>query len=77
MCHLLEKEICGLEELDMLECVTGLMPWVLHAVTAPYANSPERNAIRLCTDMRNASKAIWCMQHTAPTIEDIQNIVNH
>lgn len=65
----LETEIQRLEDLDIIEKVTGPTPWISPVVVAPKPKNPEE--IRLCVDMRQANKAIIRERHPAPTIDDI------
>ena len=62
-----EKELERLENLDIIEKVTGPTPWV-----SPIVVVPKRSAqVRLCMDMREANKAVTREKHLMPTIDDL------
>ena len=57
-----------LEE-DVIEPVNGPTPWVSPIVPVPKPGKP--NEIRICTDAREANKAILRSRHSCPTVEDL------
>ena len=67
-----EEEIKRLEELEIIEKVSGPTPWVSPVVIVP---KPNGN-IRLCVDMRQPNRAIQRERHVIPTLEDILAEVN-
>lgn len=67
-----EEEIKKLEEMDVIERVTGPTPWVSPVVIVPKPNG----SIRLCVDMRQPNRAIQRERHLIPTLEDILAEVN-
>ncbi|KAI5724806.1 hypothetical protein M8J77_007371 [Diaphorina citri] len=64
-----EEEIKRLEDLDVIEKVTGPTPWISPIVLVPRASDPKR--VRLCVDMRMPNKAIRRERHITPTFDDI------
>ena len=68
-----EDKLKSLQEADIIEPVTGPTPWVSPIVVVPKRNSEE---IRICTDMRQANKAIIRERHITPTLKEIQARVN-
>lgn len=62
-----EKEIQSMLEQDIIEPVNGPTPWVSPIVVVPKPNKK----IRICTDAREANKAIIRERHSSPTIEDL------
>ena len=63
-----KKEIEKLEQLDIIEDVTGKpTPWLSQLVVVP----KSQNDIRLCLDMRNANTAITRTRYPTPTVDDI------
>ena len=61
-------EIKNLEEQDIIEDVTSeATPWLSQLVIV----AKPGNTIRLCTDMRNANKAIETIRFPTPTVDDI------
>ena len=67
--HLVEKEIENMLANDVIEPVTGPTPWVSPIVSVPKEGRP--NEIRICTDAREANKAIMRSRHTMPTVDDL------
>ena len=59
-----EMELKRLEELDIIETVTGPTPWVSLIVIVP----KRSGQVRICVDMREANKAV---KHLMPTIDDL------
>ncbi|XP_064462264.1 uncharacterized protein K02A2.6-like [Ornithodoros turicata] len=70
----LEAELSRLEELDIIESVTGPTPWVSPVVLVPKPRND--GAVRMCIDMREPNTAITRVRHVMPTAEDIVNILN-
>nr|XP_054931763.1 uncharacterized protein K02A2.6-like [Dermacentor andersoni] len=70
----LETELTRLEELDIIEIVTGPTPWVSPIVILPKRHDP--NEVRMCVDMREANVAIARERHVMPTVEDVISILN-
>ena len=62
-----EKELERLENLDVIEKVTGPTPWVSPIVVVPKSSGQ----VRLCVDMREANKAVKREKHLMPTIDDL------
>ena len=62
-----EKELERLENLDIIEKVTGPTPWVSPIVVVPKSSGQ----VRLCVDMREANKAVKREKHLMPTIDDL------
>ena len=62
-----EKELERLEQLDIIEKVTGPTPWVSPIVVVPKSSGQ----VRLCVDMREANKAVKREKHPMPTIDDL------
>ena len=63
----MEKELERLENLDIIEKVTGPTPWVSPIVVVPKSSGQ----VRLCVDMREANKAVTREKHLMPTIDDL------
>ena len=59
-----EMELKRLEELDIIETVTGPTPWVSLIVIVP----KRSGQVRICVDMRETNKAV---KHLMPTIDDL------
>ena len=59
-----EMELKRLEELDIIETVTGPTPWVSLIVIVP----KRSGQVRICVDMREANKTV---KHLMPTIDDL------
>lgn len=70
----LENELTRLEQLDIIEKVTGPTPWVSPIVIVPKRH--DSNAGRMCVDMREANSAIARERHIMPTVEDVIIILN-
>ncbi|XP_064475331.1 uncharacterized protein K02A2.6-like [Ornithodoros turicata] len=70
----LEAELTRLEDMDIIERVTGPTPWVSPVVVVPKPHT--EGAIRMCIDMREANRAIARERHVMPTVEDIINTLN-
>lgn len=64
-----EAELRKLEELDVIEKVSGPTPWVSPLVVAPKPKQP--GAIRLCVDMRLPNVAVKRERHITPMMDDI------
>ena len=62
-----EKELERLEELDIIEPVTGPTPWISPIVVVPKSSGE----VRICIDMREANKAVKREKHLMPTIDDL------
>ena len=63
-----KKEVEKLEQLDIIEDVTGKpTPWLSQLVVVP----KSQNDIRLCIDMRNANTAITRTRYPTPTVDDL------
>ena len=62
-----ETELKRLEELDIIEPVTGPTPWVSPIVVVPKSSGQ----VRICVDMREANKAVKREKHLMPTIDDL------
>ena len=62
-----EMELKRLEELDIIETVTGPTPWVSPIVIVPKSSGE----VRICVDMREANKAVKREKHLMPTIDDL------
>ena len=60
-------ELKHLEELDIIEPVTGPTPWVSPIVAVPKSSGQ----VRICVDMREANKAVKREKHLMPTIDDL------
>lgn len=67
-------EVARLEELDIIEPVSGPTPWVSPIVPVPKPRDP--NAVRLCVDMRQANVAIKRERHITPTFDDLISSLN-
>ena len=63
----MEKELERLENLDIIENVTGPTPWVSPIVVFPKSS----RQVRLCVDMRKANKAVKHEKHLMQTIDDL------
>ena len=66
---LVEAEIKKMLEDDIIEPVNGPTPWVSPIVPVPKPDKPHE--LRICTDAREANKAILRSRHTCPTVEDL------
>ena len=60
-------ELKRLEELDIIEPVTGPTTWVSPIVVVPKSSGQ----VRICVDMRDANKAVKREKHSLPTIDDL------
>ncbi len=67
------KKILELENLDIIEKVTGPTSWVSPAVFAP---KPNKDDIRICVDMRCANQAILREKLPMPTVDDVLEEMN-
>ena len=67
-----EAEIKRLEDLDVIETVSGPTPWVSPVVIVP----KKSKGVRVCIDMREANKAISREKHPMPTVEDLMSDLN-
>eukprot|EP00112_Aurelia_sp_Birch-Aquarium-sp1_P023841 Seg7278.1 transcript_id=Seg7278.1/GoldUCD/mRNA.D3Y31 product="putative protein K02A2.6" protein_id=Seg7278.1/GoldUCD/D3Y31 len=67
------KEILELQNLDIIEKVTGPTSWVSPAVFAP---KPNKDDIRICVDMRCANQAILREKLPMPTVDDVLEEMN-
>ena len=74
VCKLVEKKLEALEKEDIIETVTGPMPWVSPLVMVPKPKNPDD--IRICVDMRHPNKAIKRERHITPTIDEITTVLN-
>ena len=63
-----EAELTKLEEMDIIETITGPTPWVSPIVCVPKKN---KNEVRVCVDMREANNAIGREKHPMPTLDDL------
>ena len=63
----MEKELERLENLDIIEKVTGPTPWVSPIVVVPKSTVE----VRLCVDMREANKAVKREKQLMTTIDDL------
>ena len=61
------EKLDELENLDVIEKVSGPTPWVSPVVVVPKPSGD----IRLCVDMRQANRAIIRERHPIPTIDDV------
>ena len=68
-----ERELQRLEDEGIIEKVYEPTEWVSPIVIQPKKNFEE---IRICTDMREANKAISRVRHTIPTLEEIRHKLN-
>ncbi len=64
-----EREIMEMLDNDLIEPVPGPTPWVSPIVIVPKRNGTDE--IRICTDARQANKAIKRERHITPTVDDI------
>lgn len=71
---LVEKEVQNMLDQDIIEPVKGPTPWVSPIVVVPKPNRPGE--IRICTDAREANKAIERERHSTPVIEDLAVLLN-
>ena len=62
-----ETELKRLEELDIIEPVTGPTPWMSPIVVVPKSSGQ----VRICVDMREENKAVKREKHLMPTIDDL------
>lgn len=60
-------ELRQLEELDIIESVSGPTLWVSPIVVVPKGFGQ----VRICVDMREANKAVKQEMHVMPTIDDL------
>lgn len=67
-----EAELKRLEDLDVIEPVSGPTPWVSPVVIVP----KKSKGVRICIDMREANKAISREKHPMPTVEDLMADLN-
>ncbi|XP_052788463.1 uncharacterized protein K02A2.6-like [Mya arenaria] len=67
-----EAELKRLEDLDVIEPVSGPTPWVSPVVIVP----KKSKGVRVCIDMREANKAISQEKHPMPTVEDLMADLN-
>ena len=56
-----------LEELEVIETVTGPMLWVSPVVIVPKSS----DQVRICVDMREANKAVKWEKYLMPTVNDL------
>ena len=63
-----EAELKKLQDLDIIEPVTGPTPWVSPIVCVPKKRGGE---VRVCVDMREPNKAIGREKHPMPTLDDL------
>ena len=62
-----ERELERLENLDIIEKVTGPTPWVSPIAVV----SKCSGQVRFCVEMREADKAVKREKHLMPTIDDL------
>ena len=62
-----ETELKRLEELDIIEPLTGPTPWMSPIVVVPKSSGQ----VRICVDMREENKAVKREKHLMPTIDDL------
>ena len=62
-----EKELERLENLDIIEKVTGPTPWVCPIAVVLKCSGQ----LRFCVDTREADKAVKREKHLMPTIDDL------
>ncbi|XP_052791587.1 uncharacterized protein K02A2.6-like [Mya arenaria] len=67
-----EAELKHLEDLDVIEPVSGPTPWVSPDVIVP----KKSKGVRVCIDMTEANKAISREKHPMPTVEDLMADLN-
>ena len=63
-----------LEKNDVIERVDGPTPWVSPIVVVPKPQRPGE--VRICVDMREASRAIERERHPSPTMDGIVHSLN-
>ena len=63
----IDNEIVRLEEVGIIESVTGPQEWVSNLVATPKSNG----SVRLCLDARSINTAIKRETHPIPTIESV------
>ena len=63
----IEIELKRLQELDIIEPVTGPTPWESPIVVVPKSSGQ----VRICADMREANKAVKREKYLMPTIDDL------
>ena len=62
-----EAKLKRLREMDVIEEVTGLTPWVSLVVVVPKKNK----GVCICIDTRKANEAIQRIKHPMPTMDDL------
>jgi hypothetical protein len=67
-----EAELKRLEDLDVIEPISGPTPWVSPVVVVP----KKSKGVRVCIDMREANKAISREKHPMPTVEELMSDLN-
>lgn len=68
-----ESKLDQLEEMDIIEKVTGPTKWVSPVVVVP----KSCGEIRLCVDMRMANEAVIRERHPIPTVDEVLHDVNN
>ncbi|KAK3700539.1 hypothetical protein QZH41_000759 [Actinostola sp. cb2023] len=67
-----DKKLQELEDLDIIESVTGPTPWVSPLVAVPKSNGE----VRVCVDMRRVNEAVIRERHPIPTLEETLQSLN-
>ena len=62
--------------MDIIKRAEGPTPWVSPIVPVPKPKAADPDDIRICTDMRQANKAICCERHITPTLDELQARLN-
>ena len=71
---MVEKKLEALGKEDIIEKVTGPMPWISPLVIVPKPKNPDD--VRTCVDMRHPNKAIKRERHITPTNDEITTDLN-
>ena len=69
----LEAELQHLEAANIIQQVESVTDWVPPIVTAPKKDSTD---IRMCVDMVEPNRAIKCIRHIIPTVDELRHDVN-
>ena len=67
-----KEKVEELVNMDIIEPVEGLTPWVSPVVVVPKQN----DEIRLCVDMRRANEAIIRERYPIPTVDEVLQSLN-